>query len=152
MSRTSAEIHDTAATRLREAGQRYTDTRRRLVDILARAGSPLSIPEIKRGRRSLPQSSVYRSLADLIDAGVVRRVVTEDDFGRFELTEDLTGHHHHLLCARCGRASDVTMPPGFEDELRGTLDRVAAGAGFADVEHRLDLVGICSSCAAREDA
>jgi Fe2+ or Zn2+ uptake regulation protein len=141
-------VHTTAATRLRDAGQRYTGQRRRLVEILADADSPLSIPDIIRGRRGLPQSSVYRNLSDLVDAGVVRRIVTEEDFGRYELAEDLTGHHHHVICSTCGRTRDVTLPRDVERTLDRTLDGVAHTAGFADVEHRLDLVGTCDDCAA----
>ncbi len=141
-------VHETAAERLRDVGQRYTGTRHRLIDILARAGSPLSIPEIVKGRRGFPQSSVYRNLSDLVEAGVVRRVVTEDGFGRFELTEDLTGHHHHLICSRCGQTQDVTLPAELERRLNDALDGVARRAGFADVQHRLDLVGLCGRCAA----
>jgi Fe2+ or Zn2+ uptake regulation protein len=142
-------VHAIVAERLREAGQRYTGQRRRLVEILAVAHSPLSIPDILRGRRGLPQSSVYRNLSDLVDAGLVRRIVTDEDFGRYELAEDLTGHHHHVICSTCGRTRDVTMPAGIERTLDLTLDGVARRAGFADVEHRLDLIGTCEECAAR---
>ena len=146
---TDAAVHETVAARLHDVGQRYTDQRRRLVEILAVARSPLSIPDILRGRRGLPQSSVYRILSDLVDAGVVRRIVSEeDDFGRYELTEDLTGHHHHVICSTCGRTRDVTLPTDVEGTLDGTLDGVARTAGFADVSHRLDLVGTCEACAA----
>jgi Fe2+ or Zn2+ uptake regulation protein len=142
------QLHDTAARRLRDGGLRYTAQRRRLVDILARAGSPLSIPEILRGRRGLAQSSVYRNLGGLEHAGVVRRVVTEEDHGRYELTEDLTGHHHHhLVCSNCGRMEDVDLPSDFESAVDRTLDRLARRAGFASVSHRLDLIGRCRDCA-----
>jgi Fe2+ or Zn2+ uptake regulation protein len=106
MSDAARSIHDEAAVRLHGAGQRYTDQRRRLIEILSRAGSPMSIPEILRGRRGLPQSTVYRNLSDLETAGVVRRIVTDEEFDRYELTEELTGHHHHLFCAVWG-TSDV---------------------------------------------
>ena len=138
-------LHETADTRLQAAGQRYTDQRRRLVDLLAKTG-PLSIPEVLRGRRGLKQSSVYRNLAVLEHAGIVRRVLTEEDYGRYELTEDLTGHHHHLICSNCGRVEDVTVPSDLEGTLDRTLDRLAKRAGFADVDHRLDLIGICGDC------
>ena len=64
-------VHDTAERRLRDAGQRYTSQRRSLVDLLARSGQPLTLPDILRSRRQLKQSSVYRNLADLEQAGVV---------------------------------------------------------------------------------
>ena len=139
-------LHETADARLRAAGQRFTEQRRQLVDLLATTG-PLSIPEVLRGRRGLKQSSVYRNLAVLEHAGIVRRVLTDEDFGRYELTEDLTGHHHHLICSSCGRVEDVTVPSDLEGSLDRTLDRLAKRAGFADVDHRLDLIGTCGDCA-----
>jgi Fe2+ or Zn2+ uptake regulation protein len=142
----SDTVHQTTDIRLREEGQRYTDQRRELVELLANEG-PLSIPEVLRGRGGLKQSSVYRNLAVLEHAGVVRRVVTEGEFARYELTEELTQHHHHLICSSCGRVEDVTVPSELEGTLDRTLDRLAKRAGFADVDHRLDLIGTCGDCA-----
>lgn len=142
-----AALHQLAETRLEGASQRYTDQRRRLVQLLMSAGNPLSIPEMLRARRGLKQSSVYRNLAVLERAGVVRRVLTDEEFGRYELTEDLTGHHHHLMCSSCGKVEDVEIGSELERTLDRSLDRLARKAGFADVDHRLDLIGICSDCA-----
>ena len=142
------DLHETVESRLRASGQRYTDQRRRLIEILARAGSPVALPDILRGRRGLAQSSVYRNLVNLEQAGVVRRVMVDDEHGRYELTEDLTGHHHHLICSRCGRVQDLPMPAEFERSMDRTLDVLAKGAGFAEVSHRLDLIGLCRDCAA----
>lgn len=149
MTQAALDLHETVALRLRAAGHRYTGQRRRLVDILSRAGDPVALPEILRGRRDLAQSSVYRNLSDLESAGVVRRIVTDEEYGRYELTEELTEHHHHLICSGCGRVQDLPMPAEFESTLDRTLDRLAARAGFAEVSHRLDLIGLCASCAGR---
>jgi Fe2+ or Zn2+ uptake regulation protein len=132
---------------LREVGQRYTVSRRRLVETLGASDGPVSVPELLKGRRPLPQSSVYRNLAVLEQAGVVRRVISDEVFGRYELTEELTEHHHHLICSRCGRVEDVEIPVGLERSIDRTLDGLARGAGFATVGHRLDLIGRCRSCA-----
>jgi Fe2+ or Zn2+ uptake regulation protein len=140
------DVHATATTRLRAAGHRYTNQRRRLVELLAEAGHPVSIPDILPGS-DLKQSSVYRNLADLEQAGVVSRVTTDEEFGRYELAEDLIGHHHHLVCSRCGKMRDVDVPPDLERTLDRALDRIAKRAGFARVSHRLDLVGLCADCA-----
>jgi Fe2+ or Zn2+ uptake regulation protein len=144
----STDLHATASERLREAGHRYTAQRRDLVTLLVGAGSPLSILQILAGRGDLKQSSVYRNLADLEHAGIVRRVPTEEEHGRYELAEDLTGHHHHLMCSRCGRIRDVRVPATLEATLDRALDRLARRAGFASVSHRLDLIGLCADCAA----
>jgi Fur family ferric uptake transcriptional regulator len=141
------DLHVTATTRLRSVGQRYTGHRRRLVEVLEDAGHPMSIPDILGDASDLKQSSVYRNLADLEQAGVVRRVSTDEEFGRYELAEDLIGHHHHLVCTNCGTIRDVDAPPDVERTLDRALDRIAKRAGFARVSHRLDLVGLCADCA-----
>jgi Fe2+ or Zn2+ uptake regulation protein len=146
MPAVATDLHATVDARLRAVGQRYTPKRRALVDTLRRAGKPLAIGDVTSGRTASPQSTAYRNLAVLEHAGIVRRVITEGEFARYELTEELTVHHHHLICSKCGRVEDVTVPPDLEGSLDRTLDRLARRAGFADVDHRLDLIGTCSDC------
>jgi Fur family ferric uptake transcriptional regulator len=141
-----ADLHTTAAARLRADRQRYTGNRRAVVEELARSERPLSIPELLDARSELAQSSVYRTLAVLERAGVVRRLHTSDDFGRYELAEDLTEHHHHLICTRCGVVEDFTVSDSLEADLDRSLRRVASRRGFADAGHRLDIVGTCVNC------
>ena len=141
-----SEIHEAVEMRLRSVGQRYTAQRRALVDALRRAGKPVAIPDLADPRRGLPQSSVYRNLAVLEQAGVVRRVVTGEEFGRYELAEDLTEHHHHLVCRSCGAVEDVAVTPSFERQVARTVTDVADRTGFSAVSHRLDLIGTCRNC------
>ena len=67
-------LHDEVAVRLAALDQRYTGNRRVLVDVLADADRPVNMGEILAAAGRLPQSSAYRNLTVLIDAGVVRRV------------------------------------------------------------------------------
>jgi Fur family transcriptional regulator, ferric uptake regulator len=140
------EVHRSVETRLQAVGQRYTPKRRALVDALRRAGNPVPIPDLANARHGLPQSSVYRNLAVLEQAGVVHRVVTGEEFARYELAEDLTEHHHHLVCMACGKVQDVTVPVGLERSMARTVVAVAGRAGFSGVRHQLDLIGTCRSC------
>jgi Fe2+ or Zn2+ uptake regulation protein len=145
-SSTDQDVHAIVGRLLRTAGQRYTSSRRELVSILEGARKPMSIGDILRGGAGLPQSSTYRNLAVLEQAGVVRRVITEGEFARFELTEGFTEHHHHLICSTCGKVEDVTVPGDLETTMDRTMDRIARRAGFAKVSHRLDLIGTCRDC------
>ncbi|MCU1451168.1 MAG: Fe2+/Zn2+ uptake regulation protein [Acidimicrobiales bacterium] len=142
-----ADLHATAMTRLRADGQRYTTGRRALIEVLERSERPLSIPELIRGRSDLAQSSAYRNLAVLEQAGIVRRIVTNDEFARYELAEDLTEHHHHLICSSCGAIDDFTVSAQLEADLERVLTRAATRHKFRAAGHRLDLVGVCSRCA-----
>jgi Fur family ferric uptake transcriptional regulator len=139
------DTHHKVSSRLGQADYRYTSGRQSLVGILAGAGQPMSMPEILAAAR-LPQSSAYRNLTVLENAGVVRRIVTQDDFCRYELAEDLTGHHHHLVCERCGLVEDFTLSKNFEASLDATLLRTALKRGLEIVGHRLDVYGLCQAC------
>lgn len=136
-----------AVARLRRAGQRYTLGRRELLELLSKASTPLTIPEILARRRDLAQSSVYRNLTVLEQAGLVQRIVTSDEWARFELAEDLTEHHHHLICSACGSVRDFTLKPRLERSIDDALNSVADGSEFTLHSHRLDLVGLCRDCA-----
>jgi Fur family transcriptional regulator, ferric uptake regulator len=142
------ELHDLARDRLAGAEQRYTTQRRQLVATLADAEGPLSITDILAGAPGLAQSSAYRNLAVLEQAGVVSRIVTSGDHARYELSEDLTDHHHHhLICSVCGRVDDFTVPHPVERALATAIGEVAGSTGFLADHHRLDLIGRCSDCA-----
>jgi Fe2+ or Zn2+ uptake regulation protein len=141
----STDLHDVIATRLSDDGQRYTSGRRRLVEVLDRSGRPLTAAEVLEVG-ALAQSSAYRNLAVLEAAGVVHRVSGADEFSRFELAEDLTEHHHHLICTSCGSVADVTVADSVERSLEEATRQIAATTGFRADHHRLDLLGRCASC------
>jgi Fur family transcriptional regulator, ferric uptake regulator len=141
------ETHSTAAKRLSRARQRYTQGRRELVSILVRAGRPLTIPEIIGQGTDLSQSSVYRNLQVLEQVEVVRRVLTPHPGGaRYELTEDLTAHHHHLVCSSCGGVADFHPSARLERAMESAVSEARESGGFNAEHHRLDLVGTCGDC------
>ena len=141
------ELHEITAERLAADRQRYTTNRQAIVGILAEANRPLALTEVLAAGDGLAQSSVYRNLVVLEAAGVVRKVAATDEFARYELAEDLTEHHHHLLCSGCGSVEDFTLPARVEQSVDAALTTVARRSGFRGSHHRLDLVGLCSNCA-----
>ena len=142
------ELHVQVAARLRRVGQRFTPGRRLLVDALVRSPRPVTAAELVASDAGLPQSTAYRNLAVLEQAGVVHRVTGTDEFARFELAEELTGHHHHhLVCLRCGAVEDFDAPAPLERGLADAIRRLTDGTGFRADSHRLDLLGTCATCA-----
>jgi Fur family transcriptional regulator, ferric uptake regulator len=141
------DLHETAASRLRNHDQRYTANRRAIVEVLSGAQRPLTVPELlDRGER-MPQSSVYRNIGLLEEAGIVHRILGGDEYARYELAEDLTDHHHHhLICSTCGAIEDVTLPPELEKSVESALKRAARRSHFEGSHHRLDLIGVCQRC------
>ncbi|MGH7666099.1 MAG: Fur family transcriptional regulator [Candidatus Dormibacteria bacterium] len=139
-------LHVGVGSRLAGIRQRYTSGRRLLVERLLRAGRPLTVTEIVDVGPDLPPSTTYRNLAVLEQAAVVRRVQLTGEFARYELSEELTRHHHHLVCIDCGSVVDVTAPARLEADVRAAAREVASASGFRLESHRLDLVGHCRSC------
>jgi Fur family transcriptional regulator, ferric uptake regulator len=141
-------LDDAVSTRLRHANQRVTANRKAIVGALSAAPRPMTIPEIldSPGGRGLAQSSVYRNLVVLEQAGLVHRVVTDGEFALYELAEDLTEHHHHLICGNCGTVEDVPASAGLEQSVAAAAEQIARSTGFHTQRHRVDLVGLCSRC------
>jgi Fe2+ or Zn2+ uptake regulation protein len=143
-----ADLRAAVVALLRDGNQRLTPNREALLEVLHGARTrPLTIPEIVAERPSLAVSTVYRNLTVLEDAGVVHRIVARGDHAYYELVEDLTEHHHHMVCTRCGLVEDVPATPTIEKSVNDAVRQIARRTGFRTEHHRLDLVGLCKQCA-----
>lgn len=142
------ELHGEVEQRLAALDQRYTSGRRAIVELLDRTERPLTVPELVEGADAerLAASSVYRNLNILLEAGVVHRVAGTDDHSRFELAEELSDHHHHLLCRTCGAVSDIKTNARLERALAEAARVASEESDFEVTSHRIDLVGTCGRC------
>lgn len=146
-SEASSALHTAVARRLEEARQRYSPGRRALVDVLAESERPVTSAEIAMRDPGLSLSSVYRNLSILEQAGVVRRLVTQEDNARYELSEELTSHHDHLICEQCGEVSDYTLGAQLEQAITAALETLAKRSSFLPRRHHLEIAGLCNRCA-----
>jgi Fur family ferric uptake transcriptional regulator len=140
-------VHPTIEDRLRRTRQRYTAGRRQLVDILVSSVRPMTIAELRDAGADQSQSSVYRNLAILEQCGAVRRLLSHDETARFELAEDLTEHHHHLVCSTCGAIEDIALSAAVEEALHAAVGEARQRHEFETDAHRFELVGSCAGCA-----
>ena len=143
---TMTDVHAIVDEQLRRTRQRYTLGRRQLVDLLMAADRPVTIPELMDLGAKQSQSSLYRNLAILEQCGAVHRLASTDDVARYELTEELSEHHHHLVCSSCGRIDDVILPAHIEAALARAAEEANAQRGFTVDSHRFELVGTCADC------
>jgi Fur family peroxide stress response transcriptional regulator len=123
-------------------GLPLTEQRRRIYGALVgRDDHPTAEDLLSQVRRTLPRISfatVYRTLERLASIGAVRKVAHRGSAARYDAK---LGRHHHLVCDRCGRISDVEAP-----ELDGIALPRLAGRAFEVHDYALELRGLCTSC------
>lgn len=132
-----------ALGRLDSAGYRRGGSRRQVIDYLATRDCAVTAPEIDEQLEGVGRASVYRTLEQLEQLGLVQRVDLGGDSAAFERVDPAGHHHHHLVCTRCGRV----LP--FEDEaLEEAIHELPAKEGFTIEGHEVTLRGTCRRCGA----
>ena len=131
------------AEQLLEAGLRPTRQRLAVLAALGRERRPLTAQELHarlRRRQNGPGlATVYRTLGALAHAGVLRTFPLPDGEIAYRLCQP--GHHHHLICDRCGSVAEISSC-----EVEGWAARVARRKGFSPTSHQAEIFGICEAC------
>mgnify|MGYP001766051267 CR=1 FL=1 len=97
-------------------------------------------------RKRLPRISlgtVYRNLEILSRRGIIQRVELGGSQMRFD--GDLN-QHQHIRCVRCGRIDDLPIGTDLTDCDRESV----RGTGYRVLERRVEFVGVCPACGAKE--
>lgn len=88
-------------------------------------------------------ATVYRTLQQLCADGEIDMLRTED--GESVYRRCSSEHHHHLICRSCRRSVEIV-----NTSIERWAEHVAEKNGFAEVEHVIELYGICSICATED--
>lgn len=129
-----------ASRRFNEAGFRTGAARRQVIELLDGESCALTALEIDRRLPKVGRATVYRTLEQLEELELVHRVDVGGETVAFE-RNDPSGHHHHLVCVRCGR-----LVPFEDQELEQAIHAVAERADFEVTAHDVLLRGVCPRC------
>lgn len=86
------------------------------------------------------RSTIYRSLLQLEEAGLIRKVARQEDRDVFEHDYGYP-QHDHLICSKCGTLIEFQA-----DAISQLLSEVASRHGFRMDGHRLEVTGLCDAC------
>lgn len=129
-----------------EGERRGTRQRRAIAEALAGTPDFVSAQALHARLRSAGEgiglATVYRGLAALVESGRADMIRRDDGEALYRRCSS-AGHHHHLVCRRCGTAVEIQAP---QDEQ--WAHDVARQHGFSDVGHTLEIFGTCGDCAA----
>ena len=118
---------------------RRTEQREAILEALRASDRAVTAQELHTELRGVGLATVYRNLQRMVDEGTADTLRRHNGEQAFPLCGG--GHHHHLTCRECGRVAQIR-----DCRLDGWARAVAAEHGFAEVEHRAELVGLCGSC------
>ncbi len=128
---------------LTQKGYKLTAQRRAVIDVVVSSSEHLAPAALyERVRRTHPAIglvTVYRTLEMLSELGLICRVHRGGKSRSYTLA--LLGHHHHLVCSRCGTVADFTGC-----DLEELQQRLSQDTGFKIEGHLLQFVGDCRNC------
>ena len=129
-------------------GKRVTEQRRQIVLQVFSHHDHFDVDELLDhlkpllAKRKVSRPTVYRTLAELVEAGMLRKMtldgrsVYEHDYGY--------PNHDHLYCQQCNRLIEF-----HSRQLEQIRDAVAREYRFEVSGHRMFITGVCAECGAR---
>lgn len=128
-------------------GLRSTAQRRLIVDTFFEIASHTTIEdllsEVRARDKGIGYATVYRTLKLLAECGVASERRFGDGLSRYELADDASAHHDHLICVSCGMIIEFEEP-----RIESLQDEIAARYGFHVTSHKHEMYGTCAKCLA----
>lgn len=153
--RAHAEVDKASLERLRarlqtymaKKGLRSTAQRRLIIDTFFGGAPHMTIEdlltEVRAHDRGIGYATVYRTLKLLAECGVASERRFGDGLSRYELADDASAHHDHLICVDCGKIVEFEEP-----RIEALQDEIAARYGFEITSHKHEMYGTCPECLA----
>jgi Fur family ferric uptake transcriptional regulator len=131
------------------AGYRLTGPRRQVARLIAEHGGHFTALELEAAARErrigISRATLFRTLDLLTELNVVERMDLPS--GEHAYVPCAPAHHHHVICSRCGRTTEV------EDAgVAEAVAEIARRSGYRIDTHRLELFGLCRHCQAKTTA
>src|SRR6476469_10308905 len=129
---------------IQKKGLKRTSQRDLILDVFLRTEEHLSGEDLYQLVRdkdpTVGQTTVYRTLKLLTEAGLAREVRFGDGRTHYEHNYKHP-HHDHMICSECGKIIEFYSP-----ELEAIQDAMAAKHKFELTEHLLRMIGVCADC------
>ena len=135
---------DTFVQFLRQRRLRVTESRRIILERTLlrpdhfRADDLAS--ELATGDSRVSRGTVYRTLALLLEAGLLREVRDSDTHVHYESIWK-TPHHEHMICDRCGSFTEFS-----DERISRYLHTACIKHDFEQRCHRVVIFGTCAKC------
>jgi len=138
-----SDLDSQARKILRAAGLYCTRGRVTILKVLMKIGKPLSQEQIaeRSGKQNFDKVTIYRTLASLLQVGLVHKAFMDKRAWHFELADHCTESqcHPHFTCTNCGDTHCLT---GVSLPMAKSPHK-----GFIIHRQQVRLEGLCPACA-----
>jgi len=131
---------------------RWTAPREAILELLRQTSKHMSAKEIYTTLYTIYPgiglTTVYRTLDLLVRMGFINRFAFGDGQNRYEFKSgEKKGHHHHIICTKCGKIIDYHDFSEEELELvKQTEENLAKKYNFKASGHNIEFYGLCEKC------
>jgi len=116
-----------------------TQKRIAILSALDQINEPMTIDILKKNiKGAIDTSTLYRSLKNLVDVGIVYQTDFREGVSYFEFQGD--NHHHHITCTNCKSRSSVQVC------VEDNFSHAAEKTGYTITNHIFELFGLCKNC------
>lgn len=128
----------------RERGLRFTEQRRRVLELVWNSHKPVGaydiLDSLNRAGKTVAPPTVYRALEFLIEADLVHRL---DSLNAFVGCPDPSTPHagQFLICRKCRSVAELD-----DSDINELVRQRAADLGFTAIHQTLEIEGICRNC------
>jgi Fur family ferric uptake transcriptional regulator len=139
-TRTQARL-EAVRDAIRARGLRATPARIAVLDTLRTAGMPLSLADVVRrlARNEHDRATIFRNLATLTRARLVRRVDPGDRIWRFVSDDDGSPWRADFVCTACGTIQTL-------EQVTLAVEMCGAPRAIVKREIELHIHGRCDHC------
>ena len=133
-------MQDDVEIKLKKSGLKVTRPRVLILSLLMEEHGPFNADEIykKLPSDSCDQATVFRALKQFVQKKLILSLAIDDSCTHYEYNCDT--HHHHVVCRKCSKIETLKRC-----NISDLYDE-ARGLGHIDLDHRLEIFGICKLC------
>lgn len=119
-----------------------TAARKSVLDFFIKQNRPINVKDFKAVKifDSFNESSIYRNIHKLEEAGIIHAIPDAGEFQSYELVPK-GHHHHHISCVKCKTIQCLDMCG-----LDKRMHEIANSVGFTLTGHSVELMGLCKKC------
>jgi Fur family transcriptional regulator, ferric uptake regulator len=142
---------DTYLEQLQTSGNRITNVRKAILQILIKTKAPIAVNDIIKQLESVNlfpnKTTVYREMEFLVANNFINEIDLLEGQKRYELRDE-AHRHHHLLCLICKNVICIdTHSLDLKSDIEKLQKKIQSQYNFKVQKHILEFFGMCDKCA-----